>query len=363
MDHPIKHQNMQALADYQRQLFRQPKLRFLFFELTDQCNLNCLHCGSGCTETHHTYLPMDAISKVMCSVASESQPDSIMICITGGEPMLHPHIYDVIKLSKELGFAVGMTSNGTLIDDKAAARLVRSGLETISISVDGLREVHDAFRRTPGSFDKALSGIHALQNAGMFPQAFTVVHHDNFAQLDSIYQLLLEMRVDSWRLINIEPIGRALAHSDLLLTPDEIKKLLHYIRDKHFDNTNLMEVTFGCSHFLSFDLEREVRDFYFQCGAGLNVAGIRANGDIGACLDIAPLPELIQGNIFRDDFMTVWKNGYQAFRTDRTARSKTCSACQYKAVCLGDSAHTWDFEHNEPDYCFVKMWEAKPDDQ
>ena len=361
MDHPVKHRDMQALADYQRELSRQPKLRFLFIELTDQCNLNCLHCGSGCSGAQHTYLETDAIYSVMQSVAAECRTDSIMICLTGGEPMLHPDIYDIIEFAKKLGFPVGMTSNATLIDEKAAVRLAVSGLDTISISIDGLQAEHDAFRKTPGAFERALTGFKAFQKVGIYPQAFTVVHHNNFAQLNDIYQLLLKMNVDSWRLINMEPIGRAMEHADLLLNAEEIRQLLYYIRDKRFDPDNPIEVTFGCSHFLTFDLEREVRDFYFQCGAGLSVASIRANGDIGACLDIMPRPELIQGNIAHDDFLTVWKTQYQAFRTDRTANSKTCSACKYRTVCMGDSTHTWDFEQNEPGYCFVKMWGAESD--
>ena len=359
MDHPVKHRDMQALADYQRRLYHQPKLRYLFFELTDQCNLNCLHCGSGCSGAQHMYLDTYMIRKVLQSVAAECRTDSIMICLTGGEPMLHPDIYDIIAYAKELGFLVGITSNATLIDEKAAELLAAAGMDTISISIDGLQEEHDAFRQSPGSFQRALAGFQALQKVGIDPQAFTVVHH-NISQLDDIYQLLLEKNVDSWRLINMEPIGRALDHPELLLNANEIRQLLCYIRDKRFDPDNPMDVTFGCSPFLTFDLERDVRDYYFQCGAGLMVAGIRANGDIGACLDIEPRPELIQGNIAQDDFMTVWKTKYQAFRTDRTANSKTCSVCQYRGVCLGDSTHTWDYNRNEPGYCFVKIWE---DDQ
>ena len=98
----------------------------------------------------------------------------------------------------------------------------------------------------------------------------------------------------------------------------------------------------------------EVRDFYFQCGAGILVGSIMANGDIGACLDIERRPELIQGNIRRDDFVDVWENRYQAFRRNRAEESAVCRDCEHREYCMGDSTHTWDFDRKEPRYCAVK---------
>ena len=79
-----------------------------------------------------------------------------------------------------------------------------------------------------------------------------------------------------------------------------------------------------------------------------------ANGDIGGCLDIERRPELIQGNVYRDDFINVWETGFQMFRRDRTERSSKCRTCIHKNVCMGDSAHTWDYDMDEPGYCVAE---------
>ena len=155
--------------------------------------------------------------------------------------------------------------------------------------------------------------------------------------------------------MNIEPIGRANENSELILSPSEIKYLLDFIRKKRFDNSNEMDVTYGCSHFLTYDYEREVRDFYFQCMAGTQVASIMANGNIVACLDIERRADLIQGNAYEDDFIDVWENRFKTFRCDHTSMSTKCSSCEYRNVCMGDSAHTWNYDTNEPNYCVVKM--------
>ena len=72
-----------------------------------------------------------------------------MLDITGGEPLLRKEFFDIMGIAHDLGFHWGMTSNATLIDDSVANDLRRSGMATISVSIDGLEATHDAFRRTP----------------------------------------------------------------------------------------------------------------------------------------------------------------------------------------------------------------------
>ena len=354
MFHSIKQSDMKNLAVYQAELKVNPLLKYLYFELTSQCNLYCRHCGSGCTDTNTDFLEMGIISATLKSVAKKYGPSGIMICLTGGEPMLHYGVYDVISCSHKLGFPVGMTTNGTLINRIAAMQLAQAGLDTVAVSLDGMEATHDTFRNVRGSFFKAINGIYHLKSAGIEPQIITVVHKGNFHQLQEMYIMLQKMNIYSWRLVNIEPIGRAAMQPDQLLSADELKDLFEFIRNKRFDRSNTMEVTYGCSHFATFEYEKEIRDYYFQCGAGTFVASIMANGDIGACLDIERRSDLIQGNMYRDNFLDIWEKGFASFRKDRTMNSKSCRKCEYRSVCEGDSSHTWDYDLNEPKYCIAK---------
>ena len=77
-----------------------------------------------------------------------------------------------------------------------------------------------------------------------------------------------------------------------MLDKDDYRYLIEYIRSKRKEG---YPVTYGCSHYLGLDYEREVRDWYFLCTAGIYTASIMANGDIGACLDIERRPETIMG--------------------------------------------------------------------
>lgn len=180
----IKEKNMLDLASYRRELYTNPKLRFLFFELTNKCNMKCKHCGSNCDGHNDTFLDKEIIFKTLNAVANKYDSKGIMICLTGGEPMLYGDIYDVIGQSKKLGFTVGITSNGTLIDERDAICLAKSGLDTISISIDGLERTHDNFRNCNGAYRKAMHGIKCLQNVDIEPQVTTVVNKTNINELD-----------------------------------------------------------------------------------------------------------------------------------------------------------------------------------
>lgn len=353
-----KYTDMKSLSQYREYLYKNPRLTYLFFELTNACNLSCLHCGSNACPQNHTYLPVDLIKTVLTQVSEAFSPSSIMICLSGGEPLLHPSLFEIIEYAKKCGFSCGMTTNGTLIDQTLAKKLVDSGIDSVTFSVDGLEDTHDWFRNKSGSFRKAVDGIQNLiqySKGKIITQITTVVHKRNFHQLDDMFHLVCATGVDSWRAINLEPIGRALDNSELLLDSMQFRQLLSFIRQKRYAITTPIDVTYGCSHYLSEELEKTVRDHYFLCGSGILVASILCNGDIYSCMDIERRPELVQGNVYTDNFVDVWYNRFQAFRKDRSAECSMCCKCEDRVFCCGDSAHTWNYIENKPIVCVKQI--------
>lgn len=349
----LKRSQLKSVALHRDRLRKGPHLRWLFFEITDRCNLSCGHCGSSCTAEGQT-LSVQDIDNALGTIG----PEKPAVCLTGGEPMLHHEFFEIAGRVRDMGFSWGMTTNATLIDEAAALRLREAGMSTVSVSLDGMEEQHDALRQRKGAWKLAVRGLKALQTAGFEPQVTTVLHSGNYDDLEPLYELLCEMGITSWRPINVEPIGRACESGDMLLSPDQFARLLSYIREKRFDPDCPMEVTFGCSHYLGAEYERMVRDHYFLCGAGTLTASVRSNGDICACLDIENRPELVQGNIRRDDLMDVWRNRFEAFRRDRTADCGRCIECPERFLCGGDSTHTWDFDSGRPLLCYKDFKDA-----
>ncbi|MDD6082629.1 MAG: radical SAM protein [Oscillospiraceae bacterium] len=324
-------------------------LMHLFLELTLRCNEHCLHCGSRCGDISAEEMTPEQYHEVLTQISKDFDTKQFTLCVTGGEPLLRKDFFEIMDDANKLGYLWGMTSNGILITPDVAKDLKRTGMKTISISIDGNEETHDAFRRTPGGWKKAMNGIENLISTGGFQhiQVTTVVTHKNIDQLDELYKIFSEMDIDSWRIINIDPIGRAKDYPDLLLTKEDYVRMFEYIRNKRIAGE---PVSYGCSHYLGMDYEREVRDWYFHCMAGKEVASIMCNGNITACLDIERRPEFIMGNIFKDRFKDVWENKFQVFR--KGVSCENCEKCGDYEFCKGGAYHTWNFDENKPNVCF-----------
>ena len=346
-----KERNMDMLADHIRGLYRKPDLRQLFLELTLRCNEHCFHCGSNCMPQSGEELSVDEYRRILEEVKEDFDLRRLYLCITGGEPLLRPEFFDILGYAHELGYRWGMTTNATLITREVARRLAGSGMLTVSVSIDGLRETHDRLRGLPGGYDAAMRGIQNLIDEKAFQnvQVTTVVTHKNIGELDELFRIFNDMDIDSWRVINMEPMGRAKEHPELILTPDDYRTMFEFIRNKRMQGE---PVSYGCSHYLGMEYEREVRDWYYLCTAGLYTASICANGDIIACLDIERRPEFIQGNVLRDRFSEVWNNKFSIFRRDLSDDNEVCSKCDQKDFCHGDAYHSWDFDNNRPQVCF-----------
>ena len=347
----IKSRELQELAAYRNYLRSHPRLTYLFAELTDRCNLCCLHCGSRSGDGKGHNLDTALLLRTLNEIAQDFEPRTVMLCLTGGEPLLHPDFFAIAESIHSLGFPWGITTNGTLIDSDRAKAMAALGLESVTLSLDGTENTHDALRQVKGSFRKVIAAVEHLHTAGIKVQITSVIHSGNFHELQPLYELMCRLKVESWRVINIEPIGRALEHRELLLSDEKIIGLLNFIREKRYSTDTPMDVCFGCSHYLSFEYEHELRDNYFICGSGIYVGSILCNGDIYSCLDIERRPELIQGNIARDRFSDVWRDGFRQFRSDRTELCESCRRCEEREFCAGDSTHTWNFDQNKPMFC------------
>ncbi len=349
MDHLTKSKHMQQLFEYKELLRREPRLRFLFLELTMRCNERCLHCGSYCGDVKIPELTVEQYRELLDKVKRDFSPLP-MLCITGGEPLLRKEFFEIMGYANEFGYNWGMTSNGTLITPEVAKKLYDTGMKTISVSIDGLESTHDSFRRTPGGYKKAIEGIKNLMKYDFQAvQVTTVVTKKSLPELDQLFKVVEELDVHSWRIINIEPIGRALQLDGYALEKDEYRRMFEYIRSKRAQGYPVM---YGCSHYLGLDYEKAVRDWYYQCNSGTYTASIMTNGDIGGCLDIERREETIQGNILRDDFTDVWKNRFEIFRTPLNEKDEKCRFCESRNFCLGGAYHSWNYDENRQMVCF-----------
>lgn len=327
-------------------------LRTILWETTLRCNAYCEFCGSRCGDVKpENELTAEEICNTFKHIAEKYDATKIMIDVTGGEPLVREDIFDVMSYAVSLGFSWGLVTNGTLITKEIVDKLKNSGMKTISISIDGLADTHNNIRRVKNGFQKIENALHMLHDADFVETVMitTVVSKSNFDELNEVKEYLRTQPIDVWRVCPVDPIGRAYADEQLLLSKEQTTELIEYIL-KIQNECLPFRVTTSCSHYFG-KYETDLRDFPFQCNAGRTVASILANGDIFVCPNVPRVPELIQGNVRKDNFADVWENGFGFFRDSNSRCTGPCKDCSYYTKCKGDSMHTWDFEKGQPKIC------------
>ena len=104
----------------------------LLVELSSMCNLRCRMCN-----IHHDSTSGILMDEGLLEKTFEFAKTAVSVLPFGlGEPLLHPRIAEIVARFKSLGPAVGLTSNGMLLDEKTSCTLIDSGLDQLVISVD-----------------------------------------------------------------------------------------------------------------------------------------------------------------------------------------------------------------------------------
>ena len=324
--------------------------------MTLACNEHCRHCGSSCGDViMKNQLTNEEIISILKQLKEDLKREGKklpFLNITGGEPLLRKDFVPLMKTINKMGYNWGMTTNGLLLDDEMVRGIYEAGIYSISISIDGLEKTHDWFRQTKGSYKKAMEAVDKLSKLRLGNlMVTTVVHKQNIDELDELYDIMKKKNINTWRVINVDPIGRAATDDSIRLDTLDYKRIMDFLKENRAKDKNL-DLIYGCNHFLGYEYEREVRPWYFLCNAGIYTAGILYNGDISACLDIdRNQPGVIQGNARKDNLYDTWINKFEIYRKDRTVDSKTCKDCKHREECQGEGFHTWDLEKNEPMLC------------
>ncbi len=178
----------------------------VIWNLIRRCNLTCKHCYATSADIDFAgELSTPEIHRVM----DELHAFGVRVLIlSGGEPLMHPDIFAIASRAKAMGFYVGLSSNGTLVTPQNIARLVELDLDYVGVSLDGLREIHDRFRRRAGAFDESLAGIRLCVKEGLKVGMRFTLTADNAADLPGLLALMRREGVDKFYLSHLNYAGR-----------------------------------------------------------------------------------------------------------------------------------------------------------
>ncbi len=351
----VKKIKRELWTNYRDHQFLKPDLRIIQWEATIACNLKCQHCGSNAVQAvPNDQLSTKEIKDCFKEIAREVDTENVWIGVTGGEPLMRKDLFEVMRYANDLGFDWTLMTNGVLINSENLEKMEESGLRTLSVSIDGFEDSHDEFRGVKGSWEKAIRGIRAaVENKAIKKvDVMTCINSYNIEELDQLYSFLSDLGIDSWRLMTTDLIGRAKDNLALQISNDQLIRVLNLVKNKRKDTESKLNVSWGCSGYYGPEYEKEIRDHFFFCNTGINIASILFNGDIFVCTDVPRRKEFIQGNIREDSFMEVWRNKFQNFREKTRTLGAKCNGCSQKEFCLGGGFHCFDFDKRQPDRCW-----------
>ena len=185
---------------------RNPPGPVVIWNLIRRCNLTCKHCYSISADTDFpNELSTEQVFGVMDDLKRFGVP---VLILSGGEPLLRPDIFDIAHRAKDMGFYTALSTNGTLIDDSNIEKIAGVGFDYLGISIDGIRETHDKFRRKEGAFDASMAALRRCHDLGIKVGLRFTMTQDNAAELPQLLQLMDDEGIDKFYFSHLNYAGR-----------------------------------------------------------------------------------------------------------------------------------------------------------
>jgi radical SAM protein with 4Fe4S-binding SPASM domain len=309
-------------------------LRHAVWELTLACCFSCRHCGSSGGKPR-----ADELSTAEClRLAGElAELGCERVSLIGGEVFMRGDWAAVAGRLTDLGIRVNIITNGWLFDRALLDELRSVRPESVSVSLDGPRELHDA-RRCPGSFDRALVCADALIREGIPVSFITTLDSGSAAELDSLYETVRSYPVYAWQIQACSPMGNAAASGvDVAFDFRAVMEKAAY-----FDAMSpfAVGVADNIGYFIRGDgaLRGAPGGVPFPgCSAGITGIGIDSAGNIRGCESMYD-DRFIEGNVRERSLSEIWSSpGAFAYNRgfDPSMLTGPCAECPYGLRCRG----------------------------
>ena len=335
----------------------------VIWNLVRRCNLACKHCYAtsadidfpGELDTEQVFEVMDDLKAFGVSV----------LILSGGEPLLRPDIFTISRRAKAMGFYVGLSSNGTLIDERSIEQIEAIDYDYVGVSLDGMRATHDVFRRKRGAFDASLRGIRLCREAGIKVGLRFTLTQDNATELPDLLQLMQDEEIDKFYLSHLNYAGRGNRNraSDLhhrmtrramdLLFETCWRDVQQGIRREFVSGNNDADGVY-LLHWAARRLPQHVDSLHRQLerwggnSSGVNIANIDNLGNVH--------PDTMWwdydlGNVKQRPFSAIWQDRSDPLMAGLKSQPRPlegrCAQCRYLDICGGNSrTRAWQLTGN-----------------
>jgi heme d1 biosynthesis radical SAM protein NirJ len=332
---------------------RKPPAPVVIWNLIRRCNLTCKHCYTTSTDINFpNELSTPEIYAVMDDLKAFKVP---VLILSGGEPLLHPDIFEISRRAKDMGFYVALSTNGTKISVANINEIADINYQYIGVSLDGIKDTHDQFRRVKGCFDQALNGIELCLEKGIKVGLRFTLTQDNAQDFRAMLQLMDDNNIDKFYLSHLNYGGRGNKNrkndAHFAMTRTSMDLLFETSHDWLMAGKNREFVTGNNDADAVYFLHWVVRYFpdkveHIQAkleqwggnASGVNVANIDNLGNVH--------PDTFWwhyelGNVKERPFSEIWMDTSDPLMAGLKQHPRPlegrCARCRYQEICNGNT--------------------------
>lgn len=311
--------------------FPAPPYRKAVLQITERCNLHCVHCFVS-AGPHGDDMSPEAIDTAVVPRLLDLKVSRVIV--TGGEPFAHPSLVRIVRSLSDAGIQPVICTNGTLIGDGIIDQLKAVPGVSVNVSLDGFSDAsHNRFRVTADGFQKTTEGIRALAQAGLL-QGILVTPHLEVAvsEFSDLCDFAIRQGASYVLMNRLSGFGRGERSLGRFGTPDDRMKRIAEVSLPHQGPARIALVRFP-----NDDLP------LMGCGAARSIIGIDVHGTVSACPYLVfaartgksrhAADEFVIGNILTDPNIAELVDGYGFGRRYKAGNNATCGSCAMEHSC------------------------------
>jgi radical SAM protein with 4Fe4S-binding SPASM domain len=321
------------------------------WEITLACCFSCRYCGSAGSRARDNELTTDecvSVAEQLAELGCER------VSLIGGEIFMRPDWLEICTALSGRGIRVNIITNGFLFTDRIINDLRNARIESVSVSLDGPKDVHDKYRQN-GSYDRALLALHTLRDAGIPVSVISTLNSENVLRLDELLEVLRYSGIYAWQLQACSPMGNAASNG--VAYAFDPRHAIGFV-EKHMNSVPFaLGVADNIGYFGpsegSIRGNRSGKAYFMGCRAGISSVGIDSAGNVRGCESMYD-SLFNEGNLREKTLREIWEDE-NAFRYNRgfvpSLLTGACADCGIGPYCAG-GCRSYNY------FCHGKLYEA-----
>jgi MoaA/NifB/PqqE/SkfB family radical SAM enzyme len=232
---------MRALArKIREQLFGMVLPATANLAVTSRCQCDCVHCSYDLFK--NTEKPSLSTEEQKTVINQALELGSNLIIFVGGEPLLNPDIFELVRYVDKNQAVVSMFTNGLLLTKENCRRLVEAGLHCLYVSIDSPRsEVHNKLRRVKNLYEQAMEGAACARESGILTGLSTYATSESLAsgEVEELMNIAHDKGFHEITIFDCIPSGKYLKNTEMMLTKEEKNSLCTLAKKYHESDWNM----------------------------------------------------------------------------------------------------------------------------